>query len=132
MTCSVDVAKSAAAADPGPKRPGSTTCAPTSTSRSRPARCARKTWSTSSATAARRPVEADRVRAIPRFAYNDRSALDKANRDITWLRDESLDDASSIPAPGVLAAEIVEELEAALAQFSEPAASLPVENIEQP
>lgn len=51
----------------------------------------------------------------------------KVNQSITWLRDDSLDDASTLPAPGVLAAEIVEELEAALAQFSELAASLPVE-----
>ena len=55
-------------------------------------------------------------------------ARDKANLDITWLRDESLEDSSNLPAPGVLAAEIVEELEAALAQFAELAASLPVES----
>ena len=54
-------------------------------------------------------------------------ARDKANLDITWLRDESLEDSSNLPAPGVLAAEIVEELEAALAQFAELAASLPIE-----
>jgi type I restriction enzyme M protein len=72
-------------------------------------------------------VESDRFR---RFAYDELIARDKANLDITWLRDESLDDASSLPAPGVLAAEIVEELEAALAQFSELAASLPVEDAE--
>ena len=69
-------------------------------------------------------VESDRFR---RFAYDELIARDKANLDITWLRDESLDDASTLPAPGVLAAEIVEELEAALAQFSELAASLPVD-----
>ena len=57
-----------------------------------------------------------------------RAMIDKANLDITWLRDESLDDASSLPPPGVLAAEIVEELEAALAQFTELAASLPVDD----
>jgi len=69
-------------------------------------------------------VETERFR---RFSYDDLIARDKANLDITWLRDESLDDASSLPAPGVLAAEIVEELEAALAQFTELAASLPAE-----
>jgi type I restriction enzyme M protein len=62
-----------------------------------------------------------------RFAYDELTARDKANLDITWLRDESLDDASTLPAPGVLAAEIVEELEAALAQFAELAASLPID-----
>jgi type I restriction enzyme M protein len=70
-------------------------------------------------------VESERFR---RFAYDELVARDKANLDITWLRDETLDDASTLPAPAVLAAEIVEELEAALAQFSELAASLPVES----
>ena len=51
-------------------------------------------------------------------------ARDKANLDITWLRDESLEDSSNLPAPGVIVAEIVEELEAALAQFAELADSL--------
>ena len=63
-----------------------------------------------------------------RFTYGELLARDKANLDITWLRDESLEDSSNLPAPGVLAAEIVEELEAALAQFAELAASLPVED----
>ena len=69
-------------------------------------------------------VESERFR---RFTYDELMARDKANLDITWLRDESLEDSSNLPAPGVLAAEIVEELEAALAQFAELAASLPVE-----
>jgi len=69
-------------------------------------------------------VESERFH---RFTYDDLMARDKANLDITWLRDESLEDSSNLPAPGVLAAEIVEELEAALAQFAELAASLPVE-----
>jgi len=69
-------------------------------------------------------VESERFR---RFTYDELMARDKANLDITWLRDESLEDSSNLPAPGVLAAEIVEELEAALAQFAELAASLPIE-----
>lgn len=56
-------------------------------------------------------------------------ARDKANLDIPWLRDETLDDGSTLPPPAVLAAEIVEELEAALAQFTELAASLPTEPV---
>jgi type I restriction enzyme M protein len=72
-------------------------------------------------------VESERFR---RFTYDELMARDKANLDITWLRDESLEDSSNLPAPGVLAAEIVEELEAALAQFAELAASLPVESPE--
>jgi type I restriction enzyme M protein len=69
-------------------------------------------------------VESDRFR---QFTYDELIARDKANLDITWLRDESLDDTGTLPAPAVLAAEIVEELEAALAQFSELATSLPLD-----
>ncbi len=71
-----------------------------------------------------RRVETERFR---RFTYEELMARDKANLDITWLRDESLEDSSNLPAPGVLAAEIIEELEAALAQFAELAASLPID-----
>ncbi len=67
-------------------------------------------------------VESERFH---RFTCDELMARDKANLDITWLRDESLEDSRNLPAPGVLAAEIVEELEAALAQFAELAASLP-------
>ncbi len=73
-------------------------------------------------------VESERLRC---FTYDEVVTRDKANLDITWLRNESLDDAASLPAPGVLAAEIVEELEAALAQFSELAASLPIDATEE-
>lgn len=69
-------------------------------------------------------VESERFR---RFGYDELVARDNANLDLIWLRDESLDDASTLAPPGVLAAEIVEELEAALAQFAELAATLPVD-----
>jgi type I restriction enzyme M protein len=46
-------------------------------------------------------------------------ARDKVNLDIFWLRDESLEDTASLPDPDVLATEIVEDLRAALEQFSE-------------
>jgi hypothetical protein len=51
-------------------------------------------------------------------------ARDKASLDIFWLRDESLEDTENLPPPDVIAAEIVEDLEAALAQFAEIAVSL--------
>ncbi len=70
-------------------------------------------------------VESERFR---QFTYEELVGRDKANLDITWLRDETLDDGTDLPSPGVLAAEIVEELEAALAQFAELAATLPVES----
>jgi len=51
-------------------------------------------------------------------------ARDKVNLDILWLRDESLEDTANLPAPDVLAVEIVEDLQAALEQFSEIAEDL--------
>src|SRR2546430_3055759 len=35
-----------------------------------------------------------------------------------WLKDESLEDSANLPAPDVIAREIVEDLEAALSQFA--------------
>ena len=49
---------------------------------------------------------------------------DKANLDIFWLRDESLGDSSDLPDPAILAAEIVEDLQAALDQFAQIASDL--------
>ena len=51
-------------------------------------------------------------------------ARDKVNLDIFWLRDESLEDTADLPDPDVLAAEIVEDLQAALEQFREIAEEL--------
>ena len=45
-------------------------------------------------------------------------ARDKVSLDIFWLKDDSLEDSANLPDPDVIAAEIVEDLEAALAQFS--------------
>ncbi len=59
-----------------------------------------------------------------RFSYDELVARDKASLDIFWLRDESLEEADNLPAPGVIAAEIVEDLQAALAEFTELADSL--------
>ena len=59
--------------------------------------------------------ETERFRA---FSYNELMQRDKVSLDIFWLRDESLDDASSLPAPDILAGEITDNLEAALEQFA--------------
>jgi type I restriction enzyme M protein len=58
------------------------------------------------------------------FTYDELVARDKASLDIFWLRDESLEDTDNLPAPHIIAAEIVEDLEEALAQFSAIAESL--------
>jgi type I restriction enzyme M protein len=68
-------------------------------------------------------VETERFRP---FTYEELMARDKASLDIFWLRDESLEDTDNLPAPEVIAAEIVEDLQAALDQFSEIASTLAV------
>ncbi len=44
--------------------------------------------------------------------------------DIFWLRGESLEESENLPPPDVIAAEIVEDLKAALEQFAEIQADL--------
>jgi hypothetical protein len=51
------------------------------------------------------------------FGYDALTQRDKVNLDIFWLRDDSLEDAANLPDPDVIAAEIIEDLDAALAQF---------------
>jgi len=58
------------------------------------------------------------------FFYDDLKKRDKLNLDIFWLKDESLEDSANLPDPGIIAAEIVEDLQAALAQFAEIASDL--------
>jgi type I restriction enzyme M protein len=66
-------------------------------------------------------TETERFRA---FSYDELVARDKASLDIFWLRDESLEDTGNLPAPELIAAEIVEDLQAALGQFAAIASSL--------
>ena len=58
------------------------------------------------------------------FAYDDLIKRDKASLDIFWLKDESLEDSANLPDPDVIAAEIVEDLQAALDEFALIAADL--------
>jgi type I restriction enzyme M protein len=51
------------------------------------------------------------------YGYDELIARDKTSLDIFWLKDDSLADSDNLPAPGVIALEIVEDLEAALEQF---------------
>jgi len=66
-------------------------------------------------------AESERFKA---FAYDELLKRDKLSLDLIWLRDESLEDSENLPAPEVIAAEIVEDLQAALDQFAAIAASL--------
>lgn len=59
-----------------------------------------------------------------RFSHAELVARDKVNLDIFWLKDETLDDPDLLPPPDEIAAEIVENLEAALDRFRKVALSL--------
>lgn len=59
-----------------------------------------------------------------RFSYDELVTRDKASLDFFWLRDESLEDTDNLPPPGVIAAEIVEDLQSALEEFRALAESL--------
>ena len=65
--------------------------------------------------------ESERFRC---FSYEDLQKRDKLSLDVTWLRDESLEETDNLPDPAILAAEIVEDLQAALDQFAQIAADL--------
>jgi type I restriction enzyme M protein len=58
------------------------------------------------------------------FSYEELLQRDKVNLDIFWLRDESQDDAAGLDDPDAIAAEIVEDLRAALEEFEAIAADL--------
>ena len=61
------------------------------------------------------------------YTYEEIASRDKISLDILWLRDEALSDSDNLPAPDILAAEIVADLEAALEQFREIAGDLALE-----
>ena len=61
---------------------------------------------------------------LRRFTYEELTKRDKLNLDIFWLKDESLEDSANLPDPDIIAAEIVEDLEAALQQFAAIASDL--------
>ena len=58
------------------------------------------------------------------FEYDELMKRDKVSLDIFWLKDDSLEDSANLPAPDLIAAEIAEDLEAALSQFAEIATDL--------
>lgn len=66
-------------------------------------------------------VESERFH---KYTLEDLLARDKVNLDVFWLKDDSLEEGSELPAPGLLAAGIVESLEAALEEFRQVADEL--------
>ena len=74
--------------------------------------------------AANRTTKRKESERFKRFTYDQLMARDKANLDIFWLKDDSLEDSDNLPEPDVIAAQIVDDLEAALSQFAEIANDL--------
>ncbi|MBV9279797.1 MAG: N-6 DNA methylase, partial [Chloroflexi bacterium] len=58
------------------------------------------------------------------YAYDELLKRDKINLDLFWLKDRSLEDSANLPDPDVIAAEIVDDLQAALDQFAAIAGEL--------
>ncbi|MDQ3022351.1 MAG: type I restriction-modification system subunit M [Bacteroidota bacterium] len=54
-----------------------------------------------------------------KFSIDEITSRDKTSLDITWIKDKSLADLDNLPDPGVIAAEIIENLEAGLESFRE-------------
>ena len=59
-----------------------------------------------------------------KFTYDEIIARDKTSLDIFWLKDKSLTDLDNLPDPDILAAEIIENIEASLNSLKEIAESL--------
>jgi len=62
--------------------------------------------------------EREETEKFKAFTYEELMQRDKVNLDISWLKDESLEDSANLPAPDILAHEIADNLESALDQFS--------------
>ena len=58
------------------------------------------------------------------FDYDELLKHDKLSLDLLWIKDKSLTDTDGLPAPNIVAAEIVDDLQAALAQFTKIAVRL--------
>ena len=58
------------------------------------------------------------------FDYEELLKRDKLNLDIFWLKDKSLEDSENLPEPDVIAQEIIDDLEDALAQLRSVASEL--------
>lgn len=69
------------------------------------------------------------TKRFKKFKYDEIISRDKTNLDIFWLKDESRGNTENLPDPDILAAEIVENLEAGLESFKEIIESLNGKNI---
>jgi type I restriction enzyme M protein len=58
------------------------------------------------------------------YDYDELTKRDKLSLDLFWIKDKSLTDTDSLPAPDIIAQEIADDLESALEQFTKIAARL--------
>ncbi len=62
-------------------------------------------------------LEREETERFKAFTYDELINRDKVNLDITWLKDESLDDIENLPHPDELLSEILEELDNIYEEF---------------
>lgn len=63
------------------------------------------------------------------FGYDELIKRDKLSLDLFWIKDQSLTDTDSLPAPDILAIEIADELQTVVDLFSRIAAKLPKSSV---
>ena len=61
---------------------------------------------------------------MAQVTYEELIARDKTSLDVFWLKDKSLTDLDNLPEPDELAEDIIENLEAGLANFRQVLAAL--------
>ena len=62
-------------------------------------------------------LEREETERFKAFTYEELINRDKVNLDITWLKDESLDDIENLPPPDELLSEILSEIESIYEEF---------------
>jgi type I restriction enzyme M protein len=58
------------------------------------------------------------------YDYDELLKRDKLSLDLFWIKDKGLTNTDALPAPDILAAEIADDLDAALEQFTKIAGRL--------
>jgi type I restriction enzyme M protein len=64
------------------------------------------------------------------YEYDELTKRDKLSLDLFWIKDKSLTDTDSLPAPDIIAQEIADDLESALEQFTKIAARLAKKSVQ--
>lgn len=64
-----------------------------------------------------------------RYSYEELVTKEKTSLDMTWLRDDNFIDLDSLPEPDILAQEVIDSLESAIASFKEVVNNLNKNNL---